>query len=117
MRVINEEVLQLFLEETPTDWDESHQERLAGAVWMLNVLLDRFVEDIDQLEVTNLRPMSDLYKYEPLDVFMFCKRCQELVYAKYDSKIDEYIVLEEGPYPVAFDNYDGWIPVPSYKPE
>lgn len=83
----------------------------------LEAMLKHECKEIDQLTVTKLRPMSELYKYEPLDVFMFCKRGQKLVHAKYDPMIDEYMVLEDGLSPVAFDYYDGWIPVPVYKPE
>jgi len=101
MRVITEERLDHLIK---TDGDGS----------MVYCTVSRAdLQEIDQLTVTRLRPMSDAPRDGTLFLAMFedGNLFRECFYAGQDDLFmcDDYDEIA--------DNFKGWIPLPTYKPE
>ncbi len=113
MRVITEETLKILRDKAPST--SANPMHLQGCKDMLDEIIkeDGFWEEIDQLTVTKLRPMSDAPIDEPIHIIpKGFKRFKIMVMWEGGNKwwcVEDECYYEE-------DELMGWIPSPTYKP-
>jgi len=81
-------------------------------------ILKKYLVEIDQITVSKLRPMSDAHKSVDLDE----NSVKVLAMHRMEKQFIPVIVFDDGDViglceSFDVDEFDGWIPMPVYKPE
>ena len=84
----------------------------------INDILEEF-QELDQLTVTRLRPMSELVDSDEVDVLAFNSRLGRFIHFAYQNHMDDWWVYEfDYSFKLLGDyDFEGWIPMPKYEPE
>jgi len=117
MKVITEERL-IAKQELLEDKNNRPCEYLDGKQYMIDELIES-CEEIDTLTVSKLRPMGEVIGYTGGDILVYTAYQDNPGFESYifDVLVCEYIGYDGNELMTDGQQYLGWIPMPTYKPE